>query len=53
MKLFTIGHSNHKIGLARGWDEHPARCYLQITGVYTFPDFLKSKTFADFVPPAK
>jgi len=41
-----------RIGLARGWDEHPARCYLQITGVYTFPDFLEGKTFADFVSPA-
>jgi hypothetical protein len=26
-----------RIGLARGWDRHPDRCYLQITGVYGFP----------------
>ena len=25
-----------RIGLARGWDKHPDRCYLQITGVYGF-----------------
>ena len=39
-----------RIGLARGWKEHPDRCYLQITGVYTFPDYLEGRTFADFVP---
>jgi hypothetical protein len=27
-----------RVGLARGWDRHPDRCYLQITGVYGFPD---------------
>ncbi|MFN8591244.1 MAG: hypothetical protein U0031_07235 [Thermomicrobiales bacterium] len=26
-----------RIGLARGWDRFPDRCYLQITGVYAFP----------------
>jgi hypothetical protein len=25
-----------RIGLARGWDRHPDRCYLQVTGVYGF-----------------
>lgn len=25
-----------RIGLARGWDRYPDRCYLQITGVYGF-----------------
>jgi hypothetical protein len=25
-----------RIGLARGWERHPDRCYLQITGVYGF-----------------
>jgi len=28
-----------RIGLARGWKEFPDRCYLQITGIYTFPDY--------------
>jgi len=27
-----------RIGLARGWDKHPDRCYLQITGVYGFEE---------------
>jgi hypothetical protein len=26
-----------RIGLARGWERYPDRCYLQITGVYGFP----------------
>jgi hypothetical protein len=37
-----------RIGLARGWDKHPDRCYLQVTGVYSFPDYLEGRTFADF-----
>jgi hypothetical protein len=39
-----------RIGLARGWSKHPDRCYLQITGVQTFPDYLHGRTFADFAP---
>ncbi len=42
-----------RIGLARGWEKHPDRCYLQLTGVYTFPDYLAGKTFADFAPKDK
>ena len=42
-----------RIGLARGWDKFPDRCYLQITGVYTFPDYLEGRTFADLAPQAK
>ena len=38
-----------RIGLARGWKKFPDRCYLQITGIYTFPDYLKGKTFADYL----
>ncbi len=37
-----------RIGLARGWDRYPDRCHLQITGVYTFSDYLDGKCFADF-----
>lgn len=37
-----------RIGLARGWKEFPDRCYLQVTGVHTFPDYLEGKTFVDF-----
>ncbi len=39
-----------RIGLARGWDRFPDRCYLQITGIYTFPDYVFGKSFADFAP---
>jgi hypothetical protein len=39
-----------RIGLARSWKMFPERCYLQITGVYTFPDYLDGKIFADFAP---
>lgn len=38
-----------RIGLARGWKEYPDRCFIQMTGVYTFPDYLTGRTFADFV----
>ncbi|MEZ4563606.1 MAG: hypothetical protein R2853_12815 [Thermomicrobiales bacterium] len=27
-----------RVGLARGWDKHPDRCYLQLTGVYGFAE---------------
>ena len=37
-----------RIGLARGWEKHPDRCHMQITGVYSFPDYLNGKCFADF-----
>lgn len=37
-----------RIGLARGWQKYPDRCYLQITGIFTFPDYLEGKTFADY-----
>ena len=36
-----------RIGLARGWEKFPDRCFLQVTGVYTFPDYLEGKIFAD------
>jgi len=41
-----------RIGLARGWERYPDRCYVQITGVYSFPDYLSGRCFADFAPPA-
>ncbi len=37
-----------RIGLSRGWKEYPDRCFLQITGVYSFPDYLEGRCFADF-----
>jgi hypothetical protein len=39
-----------RIGLARGWDQYPDRCYVQITGIYSFPDYLSGRCFADFAP---
>ena len=39
-----------RIGLARGWEKFPDRCFIQITGVYTFPDYLNGRTFADLAP---
>lgn len=49
----NTGQTYLRIGLARGWSKFPERCYLQITGVYTFPDYLAERTFADFSPPPK
>jgi len=41
-----------RIGLARPtWDKYPHCCFLQITGVYTFPDYLDGRCFADFKKP--
>jgi hypothetical protein len=37
-----------RIGLARGWERFPERCYLQITALYSFPDYLEEKDFNDF-----
>ena len=42
-----------RIGLARHWAKHPERCHLQITGVYTFPDYLDGRCFADFTTDAR
>ena len=52
-ELTTVLHSREiflRIGLARGWEKFPDRCFLQITGVYTFPDYLDGKNFADLAP---
>lgn len=41
-----------RLGLTRGdWDEHLGRCFLQVTGVYSFPDYLDGRCYADFFPP--
>lgn len=42
-----------RIGLARGWEKYPDRCFIQVTGVYTFPDYLGGRIFADFAPGDK
>ena len=41
-----------RIGLSRKWAKFPGRCYLQLNGIYTFPDYLDGMTFADFRPQA-
>lgn len=41
-----------RVGLARPWVQPglgESRCYLQVTGIYTFPDYLEGKTFVDFL----
>jgi hypothetical protein len=38
-----------RIGLTRGGRD-PDRCYLQVTGIYSFPDYLAGRCFADFAP---
>jgi len=44
-------HTYLRIGLARPTDpRHPGFCHLQINGVYTFPDYLNGRCFADFRP---
>ena len=48
--ILKSGDTYLRIGLARGWQQFPDRCYLQITGVYSFPGFLGDRTFADFAP---
>jgi hypothetical protein len=42
-----------RIGLARPWKKYPDRCYLQITGIYSFPDYLEGRCFADFSSESK
>ena len=39
-----------RIGLARPqtFVGHPECCWTQVTGIYTFPDYLDGRTFADF-----
>jgi len=42
-----------RVGLTRGWEEFPGRCFIQITGAYTFPDYLEGRTMADLAPEAE
>jgi len=49
--LFNRRTTFLRIGLARHWERFPDRCYLQVTGIYTFPDYLGGRTFTDFVVP--
>jgi len=49
-RSLQASHVYLRIGLARGWTKFPDRCYIQITGIHTFPDYLDGRTFADFAP---
>ena len=40
-----------RLGLANPYPKYPDRCHLQINGIYTNPDYLGGRTFADFAPP--
>jgi hypothetical protein len=42
-----------RIGLARAWEKFPDRCYLQVTGIHTSPDYLRGRTFVDLVISGK
>lgn len=40
-----------RLGLARPWvnpNTGKRGCWMQVTGIYTFPDYLEGKSFADF-----
>ena len=52
-RIFNQRTTFLRIGLARHWEKYPDRCHLQVTGIYTFPDYLRGRTFADFVPLEK
>ena len=39
-----------RIGLARPFaNDHERRCYLQVNGIYSDPDYLEGRCFADFI----
>ena len=42
-----------RIGLSRGWAKFPDRCFLQVNGIHTFPDYLQGRTFTDLMPPQR
>ena len=48
--LFSSERVYLRIGLARPWSSpgQPRACWRQVTGIHTFPDYLRGKTLADF-----
>ena len=49
VQQFHQGDVYLRIGLARPtWKEHPHCCFLQVNGIYTFPDYLNGTCFADY-----
>jgi hypothetical protein len=50
--LTAADHLHLRIGLTRPWGERGDRCFLQVNGIYSFPDYLDGRSFADFAPAA-
>jgi len=49
VQQFHQGDVFLRIGLTRPtWKEHPHCCFLQVNGIYTFPDYLEGCCFADY-----
>ena len=49
--LTSTGRIYLRLGLARPWvnpNTGNIGCWMQVTGIYTFPDYLGGKSFADF-----
>jgi len=42
MVIYTIGHSNVDV-------QETIERYLQVTGIYSFPDYLRGKTYCDLI----
>lgn len=47
-QLRSSEHCFLRLGLARPWRDYPDRCYLQVTGIFSFPDYLGGRCHADF-----
>jgi hypothetical protein len=47
-KIFGHEDIYLRVGLARGWDKFPERCFLQITGLHTFPDYVGKRSFQEY-----
>jgi len=53
-KLENVDEIFLRLGLARPWtnpNDGVEGCWLQVTGIYTFPDYLEGGNFADFPSP--
>ncbi|MDP2718658.1 MAG: DUF488 domain-containing protein [Dehalococcoidia bacterium] len=50
-RLQNVDRLYLRLGLARPWKAEGGgieKCWLQVTGIHTFPDYLNGKCFADF-----
>ncbi len=49
----TLNAATHvflRIGLTREWPRGTGHCHLQVNGIYSTPDYLEGRSFADFAP---